>query len=230
MWEISILIKTFKRPETCQRLIDSIRNYYQDMPIIVLDDSEVATNYNNITKQLYSEFDVGVSAGRNKLVDSCPTKYCLILDDDCIFTDKTNILKAVNILETNDYDILELGEVESGNITGYRGKFKFEDDIVECISGEPLEFVNNIFVAKTESLKKNRWIDKLKMGEHFAFFFTHRGKFKIGYCKDITIDHKHVPSPDYDVYRNRSLDYVKEFMADNNIKKRIDLFGNVIEL
>lgn len=226
MREISILIKTFLRPQACNRLIDSIRQYYKDIEILILDDSFEPTIYQQDTKQISSKPDIGISAGRNILVDNCKTPYCVILDDDCFFTDRTDLRKALEILKDNDYDLLEFKENDNFE---YRGKFQVDGETVKYVRGEPLEFINNIFLAKTESLKKYGWDNSLKMGEHFAYFFKHRGKLKLGQC-DISIGHGHFNNEEYDKYRDRSLEYLKMFMAKNNIKKRIDLHGNIIEL
>jgi glycosyltransferase involved in cell wall biosynthesis len=37
---ITILIKTFRRPDLCKRLVDSIRQYYPDIKIIVAIDDD----------------------------------------------------------------------------------------------------------------------------------------------------------------------------------------------
>lgn len=217
MWDITVLIKTFKRKQAVDRLIESIKRYYPDLPILVLDDSDKNSEYG---------FDIGISRGRNILVDKCQTKYCMILDDDCYFTDKTDIKKALGLI--GDYDILCLKEVDCGKSSNYRGRFEIDGDTVKYVSGTPYQFVNNIFIAKTDSLKKHKWDDSLKMGEHFAFFFTHRDKLKLGYTDEVEVVHDHIDTDGYQYYRNRSADYVKKFMKENGIKKRIDLMGNIL--
>jgi len=74
MVKTTILFQTFKRPEACARLLESIikhyPEYYPDF-VIVNDDSE---------------HDRGISWGRNFLVSQAQTPYVLIIDDDAIFT------------------------------------------------------------------------------------------------------------------------------------------------
>ena len=217
MWDITVLIKTFRRPEACNRLVSSIKRFYPDLPILILDDSDETCEYG---------FDIGTSRARNILVDKCQTKYCLILDDDCIFSEMTDLERGLEIAK--DYDLLMVAEVENGVITGYKGRFEVEGTTVRMVGGEPFEFINNIFIAKTEVLRKYRWQDDLKTGEHFAFFFTHRGKMKIGYTDEVEVIHSHLEGHDYRPYRDRALNYVIQFMREQGLTKRIDLFGNEI--
>lgn len=205
---ITILIKTFKRPQVLQRLIDSIKRFQPDVPYIVLDDDD----------------DIGVSAGRNRLVEMCETEYCLVLDDDCVFTEKTDLKKAVEILKERDLDILQLNIGE-----GYQGIYKTNGGEVTMLrtSRDGLyDFVSNVFVAKTAKLRECKWDENLKIGEHFAYFYTHKGKLRIGLTNEVKLEHHHTRVSGYNEYRERALDYVKEFMRKNGISKRID--GNEI--
>lgn len=217
MWDITVLIKSFKRPEATERLIESIKQYYPDLPYLVLDDSDEQSEYG---------FDIGVSRWRNILVSKCQTPYCMILDDDCIFTEKTDIKLALELI--GDNDILCVQEISNGAKTSFLWRFDVDGDTVRYLPWEPYQFCNNIFIAKTDSLRKYPWDDKLKMGEHFAYFFKHRGNLKIWFTDKVEVRHEHVDVYDYRQYRNRSTEYVKQFMKDNWIKKRIDLFGNVL--
>lgn len=222
---ITILIKTFERPVACQRLIDSIKIFYPNIDILALDDSRKHTDFG--VPQINEDFDIGISLGRNILVEKCQTEYCMILDDDCAFTEETDLAKAIRILETNDYDLLEIADRRGLN---YRGKFDISGDTVKYITGDPLEFISNIFIAKTDILKKYKWDEDLKMGEHFAYFFLHRGKLKIGHTDEVRLDHIGDSNTFYNNYRLRATDYVKQFMKKQGIKERIDLGGNSLKI
>lgn len=209
---ITILIKTFKRPEAYNRLVESIKTFYPDINILTLDDSNE---------------DIGVSAGRNRLVEMCQTPYCLILDDDCIFTNKTDLEKALKELVEKDLDILQF-ETQTDFERDYHGLYEIDGSTVKMVKGSRdglYDFCLNIFLAKTESLKKYPWDEKYKMGEHFGYFFTHRGKLRIGKIDNNVIEHHHVRNDEYNPFRERALGYVKQYMVENGINKRIDLYG-----
>jgi (N-acetylneuraminyl)-galactosylglucosylceramide N-acetylgalactosaminyltransferase len=213
--EITILIKTFKRPRICQRLIDSIREFYPDIEIIVATDDDSGVKFTKINKQLNLQFDSGLSAGRNLLVEMCDTPYCLIVDDDCVFTKETDLEKALQEIKDRDLDILQLtADVQ------YWGRYVIDGDTVCCEKTPKTELVDfclNIFIAKTDALRRCKWRNELKMGEHFAYFFEHRGKLKIG-ISDIPIDHRSEKPPDYLKYRSRAARYRQKYLDDNGIK------------
>jgi glycosyltransferase involved in cell wall biosynthesis len=210
----TILIQTFKRPEALKRLLESIKQQgYPPEMVLVHDDSET---------------DLGLSASRNKLVFWSNTEYVILVDDDCIFTERTDITKLEGIMDTVEYDILafDLG-------IHYMGTYKTEGDTVKLAPGVNsqgmYDFVPNVFIAKRQSLLKCQWDPSLKMGEHFAYFYTHLGKMKIGFTSEVSVGHSHVSSPEYDEYRQRATEYVKQFMRSNGIKRKVDLDGSVLE-
>jgi hypothetical protein len=218
MTQTTILIKTFERPETCQRLIDSIRLYYPEIPILVADDSKENNKYSDCV--LYRlPFDSGVSYGRNFLLDKAQTPYVLILDDDCVFTSDTDIELLEEMI--GDNDILGFECFPSLN---YVGHFEKKGKIVYMLEGEPYEFVPQIFLAKRTIPK---WDESLKIGEHFAYFY--KNKLKIDYTTKVSIDHLHVSNPEYDKYRERAKEYVKKFMRENDIDRKVDIDGSVTE-
>lgn len=206
---LTILITTFKRPKILQRLLSSlplsIKQYIWADP----DD------------------DVGVSFQRNSMVKMAETEYVAIIEDDCIFTEHTDLNKAVDILKRRDLDILG---IDCG--VDYKGTFETKDGIVtyKRSDGPLYDFIPQIFVAKRQALLDHPWDESLKIGEHFAFFYTHRGKMKIGWTDEVSIIHDSVDNPDYLPYRNRGIEYVKKYMRENNIKVRVDLHGERIEV
>lgn len=115
MEDITIIIKTFIRIKCVERLLKSIEKSYSKCPIIICDDSgDAKKNRESILKKfsnlkinyIVTEENIGLSKGRNILVQNVKTKYFLLCDDDFIFYKKTNILLARKILEDKNYDIL----------------------------------------------------------------------------------------------------------------------------
>jgi hypothetical protein len=207
---LTVLIKTFKRPLAVNRLYASIKKYYPELPVDILDDSSGEL------------FDIGVSRGRNILVNRCKTKYCIILDDDCVFTEKTDLANAILELENRSLDILQF-KVPGLN---YYGTYETKDGVVRYKSESRdglYDFVAQIYLARTAKLKKYKWDEDLKVGEHFAYFYEHRGKLRIGVSEISEIEHHHIDNQDYRQYRQRALDYVWQYMKKKKIKQRIEL-------
>ena len=198
---LSIVIKTFERPYCTNRIIDSIFHYYPKMKVIVADDSRNpgesdAVNYHKLP------FNSGISYGRNFLINQVKTKYFLLLDDDFIFTEKTDLNTLLNILEGNDVDLVAGNIMENMKLRDLSGIGVMRQEggtlyiTRKEYSGKHLnyytcDFVPNFFMANTERIKEaGAWDNELKVQEHWAFFYKIRGKVKTAFCPAVEIEHK----------------------------------------
>ncbi len=111
--KITIVIKTFNRKNTLIRLLKSISINYKELPIIIVDDSK--KNYKKEILERFpmldidyvvEEFDIGLSKGRNILINRVKTPYFLLCDDDFEFDERTDVFKYLNICEEKGLDIL----------------------------------------------------------------------------------------------------------------------------
>ena len=202
--QTTILFQTFKRPDACKKLLDSIIKYYPKLYpefVIINDDSE---------------HDRGLSWGRNFLVSQAKTKYVLIIDDDTVFTNHTKLETLEAIMDTKDLDILAF---ECG--FDYIGSYHIEKDKVHLIPQRNkyglYDYVPNMFIARRESLSKYPWDEKLKIGEHFAYFYEHYPNLKIDYTDEVSILHEHINNPFYKEFRGRGLQYAKQYMRKKGI-------------
>jgi len=204
MIQTTILFQTFKRPDACRKLVDSIKQYYPEhYPSFVMINDD-------------SEHDRGLSWGRNFLVSQAKTKYVLIIDDDTVFTEHTNLKRLEDIMDSTDLDILGF---ECG--FDYMGSYKIEGNKVHLLpqrnNNGLYDYVPNMFIARRESLVKYPWDEALKIGEHFAYFFEHYPNLKIDYTTEVSILHEHITTPFYKEYRGRGLQYAKQYMKKKGI-------------
>lgn len=222
MKDITLLIHTYKRPDMAERLEASAREKYPDMPILVYDDTE---------------HDRGLSWGRNYLVEQAKTKYVFICDDDCFFTENTDLEAVKAKLEADDLDILSIHDETVGTI--YNGTYELEkgpEDFGDTVHLKPVEddglcdFVINFFLAKRESLLEHKWDERLKIGEHFAYFYNHRGKMKIKHAPQWAIGHDHQASEEYNKARQRAWDFLYMYMVEQRLRRRVSLDGAILEV
>lgn len=110
---MTFIIKTFNRPQSLLRLLKSIENKYPRNKIIIADDSKksykslVHRKYQNLDiNYLELSFDVGLSEGRNIMLQKIETEYFLLLDDDFEFDERTNVADTFEKLKEGNYDIL----------------------------------------------------------------------------------------------------------------------------
>jgi len=230
----SVMIKTFERPEACQRLINSVRRFYPDIPIIVVDDSREKTEYVGATKIIFTEFDIGVSAGRNIGLANVKTKYAWCGDDDSFFIKETNLELAEQLMEKYEFDILGFSvpgltyhgflKQEGSVLTYIRGGNDLGDGVLQC------DIIPNLMLARTATLTKYPWDDRLKIGDHLVPYHKYLGKIKVGFTERLQVRHDHVSNPNYQEYRQRALGYIKQYMKESGITKRIDFYGDVIQI
>lgn len=112
--DLTIIIKTFSRKKSLNNLLESLlANNLNKYKIIILDDSK--ESYKNYIKNKFknldinyivTEFDIGLSKGRNILLQNVETPYFLLCDDDYIFDKRCKLEEALNILKENEFDIL----------------------------------------------------------------------------------------------------------------------------
>lgn len=119
---VTIVIKTRHREIYTIQLIKSILKYYQGIKIIVVDEiinsldekqykaEQLAFPWQKVVDLsdsiIYFQTRPGISFGRNLGLQMTTTKYALFADDDFIFTNQTNILKLLHVLETTDASIV----------------------------------------------------------------------------------------------------------------------------
>jgi glycosyltransferase involved in cell wall biosynthesis len=229
MKDTTIIIKTFERPHTVQRLVDSIRVYYPDVRILVGDDSREPQEVAG-AELLALPYDVGLSAGRNRLVDAVRTPYTMLLDDDFIFTEQTRI-ELLRVAIDAGFDIAS-GRVGGGEYHGMllrRGPtlhylFKQKRRVH---NGLPVyDMTWNFFLARTEALRTVRWDEALKLAEHSDFFLrAMEVPLLVTHVDAVDVDHVQDKLPDYNTYRNRGMYYAIRFFEKHGLAKSVGFWG-----
>lgn len=113
MKDITIIIKTFDRYDCLKKLLKSIEKYYNDITILIGDDSSVSCeekikkDFKNMNIKVFNlPYDCGLSYGRNYLLNHVKTKYICLCDDDFEFDKNTSLEEALKILKKENLDIL----------------------------------------------------------------------------------------------------------------------------
>jgi hypothetical protein len=228
---ITAVIKTFERPKPCLDLLNSVRYYYPHLPIIVGDDSKQLSqkikDFPDI-EYLRLPYDIGVCAGRNRLVESVRTKYTLLLEDDFIFSKETRIIHLLEVIEKG-FDLV-------GGIAGKRslaGVMSVENGVLATKTGNhglfegyPLfDMIHNFFLAKTSVLKAHPWNEARKIGEHEEWFFTNKGSMKITEVPNVTVEHIRQRPADYQLFRQRAYQCFADFMREQKLVAIVNIRG-----
>ncbi|XP_061894007.1 beta-1,4 N-acetylgalactosaminyltransferase 1 isoform X1 [Entelurus aequoreus] len=204
---VTIATKTLLRYDKLQALIDSVREYYPSVTIVIADDSEDPQPVRGPNIEHYiMPSGKGWFAGRNLAVSQVTSKYVLWVDDDFIFTSKTKVEKLVDVLEKTTLDLVG-GAVRE--VTGYSSTYrhtisveggKEEGDCLHLrrgfhhvIQGFPncvvTDGVINFFLARTDKVRQVGFDPRLSRVAHLEFFIDGLGSLHVGSCDDVVVDH-----------------------------------------
>jgi glycosyltransferase involved in cell wall biosynthesis len=187
--DVTLVVKTFERPQAPHRLIESVRRIYPEMRVVLVDDSadplEVVPDrveYCRLT------FNSGLAAGRNEGLRRVTTPYVLFADDDHVFTEDTDVEKMLRVLQTKQFDIVSCRSIEhrSGTNETWEKHYAGTIDVIDHVyhhrigvaagyrKGLPVYgIVLNFFLADRSRLGDDPWDPRLKIGvEHADFFLT----------------------------------------------------------
>ena len=222
---VTFIVKTLARPEALGRLLASLWKFYPDFPILIADDSEVpypevSTSYRT-ARHATLEHDIGLSAGRNWLVDHAATPYVVLLDDDFVFVDDTRIERLYPFVASGAFDLMAGTVLYNGSETHYEHRLRREGRTlvlspIRANTDAPIkaDMVYNFFLADRAALARIRWDEALKICEHQAFFLRALdAKLNVGYLRGVRIDHRPVRSKAYGYYRRtRAQAFFKLFL------------------
>lgn len=215
--EVTLIIKTFKRPTCLARLIKSVRKRYLDMHILIADDSELHRmtveefndhGFGHAIKYWKLPFYVGAGAGRNFLLSKVETPYFILCDDDFIFIDETVLENFYKLITTEKMDVV------GGFVIGHSYNIQAEYDngmlilnkdvpVAEINGIKYYDIIMNFFIAKTQLMRNVGWMPELKTVSHIDIFLNlkERGNVKVAFTNNVIIDHKHETENDYSKYR-----------------------------
>ena len=223
--DVTVCLKAFERPACLRRAVQSVRDYYPDVHILVADDSHNPVLVPGVDEWLFLPFDTGLSFGRNRMVEHVKTKYMFLMEDDAYFYENTRLEEQLEVMEQTDIDILGITVVDTPDMyvhpNGYlifiRGEtgysvLGYHDEIAGCYV---CDLVENIFMARTASLQAfEGWDEALKIHEHGDFFLRAKGQLKVAFMPWPRILHEHIDDARYVSFRRgRSKKFAAMFFA-----------------
>ncbi|WP_292663811.1 glycosyltransferase [Nitratifractor sp.] len=199
---LTAIVKTFERPKTLRRLIDSIRRCYPNLRVIVADDSKTPSFFEGM-QTIALPYDSGVSLGRQRALEAVETPYVLLLDDDFIFYRETKLEEALQRMEKNrQIDIMggEVVNLPSFKALEYKnaGLHPTESRSLiapgTLIDGMPVyDKVPNFYIARTERLRLVGWDPRIKRLDHADFFTRAKGVLLTVMNKELKVLHAQTP-------------------------------------
>lgn len=211
------------------RLVASIRVRYPQ-PLLVASNGQALPLCCALQAARHVRSALGLSAGRNALARATTTEFLMVLDDDVLFTDQTDVQRLVSHVATRGVHVA--AACYSG-IPPTSWAFKFGN---ECAAGwfrtaetmpdrailytptgvnamhkykglERAHVVQNAFVARAHWLRQHRWDARLQTAEDTLWFYQrHKQKDSIAFDKEVQVEHSGNKSQTGD-YNRRSTRY-----------------------
>lgn len=203
---VTLSIKTFERPECLKKLVNSIRQYYPNIRVVISDDSknpELIEGTDHFTMPFYS----GSSAGRNLGLSKIETEYMVTLDDDFVFTTTTRLEEWVKILDNTTIDLVS-GNVDARRFEGLIDLSDRKCRLIHGSRGEEGELklydvVLQFWMGRTDIIQSlGGWDEEFRTQDHKIFFARHLGKLKIAHYPRVFVHHNRMMPKEYVNYRH----------------------------
>jgi GT2 family glycosyltransferase len=268
MDEVDFLITVFERWDKLEQLLFSIAKHCPNAHIAIADQSKkfYAKKYLDLYFRLAQAglknkpmafnlpYDCGVSYCRNYLHKITARKYKLILEEDFVFTEKTDIRKLVDVMEA-DPQVGAVGGMvlENGCPVDFVNDIMIDYDVI-LRKKKTIQFLNpadgynkvlcdlkytyadtvaNFTLFRKECLDEIKWDENIKIhGEHTDFYLNWKetSKHKVAYTPDVVINHdKSNQDPIYKDLRRRT-EFLVYMFEKNRISRVIYKNGQTIEL
>jgi GT2 family glycosyltransferase len=249
--EIDFIITVFERVECLENLLFSIAKYYPQANIFIADQSKkfIPKQYNDLYFRLFEaglrvkpkafglKYDCGLSEARNHLFAQTDRKYKLLLEEDFVFTEKTDIPAMLELMESDP----KLGIV-GGLVIQDGNEIKFEHYLEK--NGRTLRHVAsggyNDQEYKLTGCVPNfmlmradlgvAWDDRIKIsGEHTDFFLKlAETDWKVAYTRKSQVDHVKIQDKASQQMRQRD-EFTKILFENHDIDKIVYVNGYTIE-
>jgi len=225
MHNVDFLITTFMRPDSLTKLVESIAKYYPNANTYIGDQNSKKDRafYENLQLRtglpftvIKLPYDCGLSRARNYLVQNTPSDYKLILDDDFIFTEETDLYKFITLIEQDGVGVVAGAVRTKGTIVHYEYRLLKRGDTLyyssdkdkwkkhKNITYKQTGCVLNFALYRKEVFADVLWDRDLKVCEHLEFMWRlNQTQWKILYTPEVVTDHSQERNGQYKTMRKR---------------------------
>ncbi len=218
---VTVIFKSFERQKQARALVKSIRKYYPGTRIVIADDSSSPLQIPSIAGDLtiiQMPFNSGLSKGLNLALAEVTTPFLMRMDDDELLTRHVNLASELHFLYAHpEIDLVGMPCIDACKPISVRKSVKAYSKFDMKEAPLPLKIPNgtvvdedhivfgkvpNIFLARTESVKKVGWDDNIRMIDHHDFFYRAAGVLVSVLSMNSVVFHNHnFFSPHYNRYR-----------------------------
>lgn len=208
---VTFAVKTFQRPDVARRLVRSLRPHFSGRIVIADDSRQPMAAVDPLVTVLAMPFNSGVSVGRNAALDAVETEFTFVADDDIVFSAALGLTQAMAYLDaTPEADIVGIMRVElprwyaidHGPDALFPGRPPLRP-WGDLVNGLPVrQMIEQVYLARTASLQRVRWDERLRMVDHRDFFSRAAGRLVTVWDSSHWAYHARTPfDPGYTAYR-----------------------------
>lgn len=200
--DVSVIVKTFERPRTLERMVASLRRLHPDLRVIVADDSR-SPRAPAGTELVALPYDCGVSAGRRAALERVATPFVAVLDDDHVLHRHSDLRRPLAALRAEPR--IDLVGARVVNLPRYRS-IDYRHEAVFGTDRAPLhppgtrlaglpvyDKVASFYVARTDRLRLVGYDPALRRVDHADFFTRARGVITTVYDEGWSCLHARTP-------------------------------------
>ncbi len=221
---VTIMFKSFERQKQARALVKSIWKYYPGVRIVITDDSATpltVPEYPDVgnLKIIHMPFNSGLSKGLNLALAQIETPFMVRLDDDVLFTRRTDLARELRFLMAHpEVDLVGMPWIDACKAISTKRDIKVYLRVDMQEAPLPLKIphgtkidkqhivlgkVSNAYLSRIESIRKVGWDDNIRMIDHHDFFYRAAGVLVSTLSLDSVLFHNHnFFSPHYNRYRS----------------------------
>ncbi len=237
MKDTAVFITTFLRDDALFNCVKSIRKFYPDIAIFVVDTGHESKTKNDFCLDykctlIKIAFDSGVCRAKNEGLESIPDsyKYVFVCEDDIIFTEETRLEVLRDILEKRTKvgivggSLRRVKKYETKD-QEYEANLRMENDTIYLEKVEKpqwrklgdaryfcCDIISNVFMMRREIWKQIKWDEQYgTTPEHTDYFLSLKRNtdWKIAFTDSVNIEHhmQEYKNHDYSMRRTRTDGY-----------------------
>lgn len=222
---VTFIIKSFERQGLVKGLSRNIHRMYPGTKVVIADDSRepLSISLDNVTV-IGLPYNSGLGAGLSAALEQVDTPYVMRMDDDELLTIRSCVHKELQyLMEHEELDLIGFGHTTAIRLRS--PEYNFKEYFQSPMDDAPLKLkvphltrldenhiilgkVANIYLVRTEKLKKVGFDPEIKVIDHHEFFWRAAGVITSAAALDTVVFHRHDPyNRKYNLYRS---DYRKD--------------------
>lgn len=184
---VTFIYKSFNRQKLAEKCYRCIKAYYPKARVVIADDSREPLRIANLVPGdliLHLPFNSGLSKGLIAALEHVTTPFTMRMDDDLLLTPHTVVHEQLAFL--NKHPEVDLAAVQMRHRHPEKSAIRFSRICMSkqllipagtMIDGREVVYkAPNVFLIRTDSLRKVGYDPNIRMIDHHEFFFRASGQ------------------------------------------------------